>query len=172
MKRLRIICFLAACAVLAEACSNGAGGNGNAGTGGGEAGTGGSGNSAGTGGSDGNAGAGGGAKGSGGIGGKGGAAGSGSSGTSGGGAGGARGGAGGGASPVCGTGKPCPGGKVCVSYDCGPLGNLGGCTAPPTECIDNPCDGGVCDSCPSSVCSSFGICELLDSADIICAMPG
>jgi hypothetical protein len=197
MKRLSLICFLSACAVVAEGCSNG-GVTMNTGTGGG----GGAGNKTGTGGgSAGNAGAGtggqgtggsasggngtgtgGGAageKGAGGIGGlagtagKGGAAGSGSAGTSGGGAGGARGGAGGGASQGCSKGNPCVDGKICVSYSCGPIGVSGGCTAPPPECIQNPCDAAVCDSCPSTLCLPFGgMCMRVDSADIACVMPG
>ena len=179
MKRLSFICLLSVFAVLAEGCSNGDGGNVSTGTGGGAGGTGGAGNSTGTGGSAGNSGTGSGGKGAGGTGGsagttgKGGAAGSGSAGTSGGGAGGARGGAGGGTSQACGSGNPCAVGKVCVSYNCGPLGNLGGCTAPPPACIDNPCDGGVCASCPPTVCRSFGgNCFLADPADIMCVMPG
>jgi len=164
MKNLSLI-FLSACAFLLGACSSGSGANVNSGTGGGD-GTGGAGNGTGTGGDS--------AGGSGtGSGGKGGAAGSGSAGGGGTSAGGARGGAGGGASPACGPGNACAVGKVCVSYNCGPLGVLGGCTAPAPKCIDNPCDGGVCASCPAEACRSFGgNCFLTDPTDIVCAMPG
>src|SRR5450631_528444 len=68
MKRLSLICFLSACAVVVEGCSNGAGGNTNTGTGGGGGDTGGAGNSKATGGGGGNAGAGSGGRGSGGAG--------------------------------------------------------------------------------------------------------
>jgi hypothetical protein len=112
MRRLSLICFLSACAVLAEGCSNGAGVNMNTGTGGGGGDAGGTGNSTGTGGGNaGNAGAGSGGQGAGGIGGsvgtggtgtggKGGAAGSGSAGKTGGGGAGGKAGSGG----VAGTG--------------------------------------------------------------------
>jgi hypothetical protein len=107
-----------------------------------------------------------------GITGKGGAAGSGSAGTSGGGAGGASGGAGG-ASQACGLENPCDAGKVCVSYNCGPLGVVPNCKAPPSKCVDNPCDASVCSACPSTLCSPFGgLCDRIDSARIECVMPG
>jgi hypothetical protein len=86
---------------------------------------------------------------------------------------GGQGGAGGGATQACGLANPCSGGKVCVSYNCGPLGAVPGCTAPPSKCVDNPCDGGTCTSCPQSVCLPFGgNCFVTDPADISCVMPG
>ncbi len=74
---------------------------------------------------------------------------------------------------ACGTANPCGAGKVCVSYNCGPLGNLTSCTPPPPKCMNDPCDGGTCTSCPTSFCLPFGgNCFRTDSTDIICAMPG
>jgi hypothetical protein len=174
------------CCTLAAACSNndgttvGTGGNGgvagnNAGTGGaagqvgtgGSSGTGGAAGGAGTGGTGGTAGAGGmaGSKGTGGSAGSKGAGGSaGSPGT---------GGGTGGTSPSCSSTNPCPGGKVCVSYNCGPLANVTSCTAPAPKCIDNPCDAGVCTTCSQTVCSPFGgNCYQADPSNIECIMPG
>jgi hypothetical protein len=146
MKRLSLICFLSACAVLAEGCSNSAGVNTNTGTGGRGGDTGGAGNSIATGGSAGKAGPGsggqgeGGASGSVGTGGKGGMAGSGSAGKTGGGGTGSGGsagrGAGGANGGVSGTGSICPGVQ--------PLSG--------TQCRTNSdCPSYMCTSDPNSV---------------------
>lgn len=198
METWSLICLLSACAVLADACTSSDAGNVKSGAGGGTA-TGGAGHGTGTGGgSAGSPGWGSGGEAAGGFGGVAGAsgrdggAGSGAAAGRGGadaqgGAGGtdARGGHGGadaqgghggqgsGAISVCDTNHPCPGGKVCVTYSCGPIPqNILPCTPPSPRCIDNPCDGGACATCPPTVCDSYGICSMSSPAFFYCTMPG
>ncbi len=158
MKRLSLICFLSACALVAEGCSNSGAGNGagtgggsggNAGAGSGGQGTGGTGGSAGTGGT--------------GTGGKGGAAGSGSAGKTGGGgagaggnaghgAGGASGGSGGTAGSACPGAQPLTGSQCRSATDCPQKGAGYYCTTDPGS-VTSACATPFCVTTPRHDCT-------------------
>ena len=155
MKRLSLICFLLACSLIADGCSNGGAGN-DAGTGGGSAGNTGPGTGGqGTGGAGGSAGTGGAA-----TGGKGGAAGSGSAGKIGGGGAGAGGNAGRGAGGGSGgtAGSACPGaqpltGSQCRSVtDCPQKGAGYYCTTDPAG-VQSACATPFCVTTPRHDCT-------------------
>jgi hypothetical protein len=162
MKRLSLICFVSACTVFAEGCSNSSGVNMNTGTAGGG---GGAGNGSATGGgSGGNAGAGSGGQGPGGTsgsvgtggagtGGKGGAAGSGSAGkTGGGGAGGANGGVSGTAGSGCPGAQPLTGSQCRSLSDCPGKGNGYYCTTDPAG-VSSACATPFCVTPPQHDCT-------------------
>ena len=143
MRCLSLICFLSACAVLAEGCSNGAGSAANAGTGGGGNAAGG----AGTGGaSGGNAGAGSGGQGTGGVagstgaGGKGGGAGSGAAGKTGGGGG------------ACPGAQPLTGSQCRSATDCPGSGRGYYCSTDPGS-ISSACATPFCVTTPLHDCT-------------------
>ncbi len=161
MNRPSLIRVLFACALLAEACSNGGGANVNTGPGGAGNGAGGAGNGAGTG--NGGTGAGGTGGSSGTVGG-GGAAGSGSAGRTGGGgtgAGGASGGSLGSAGAGCPGAQPLTGSQCRRPGDCPANGNGYYCTTDPAAVV-SACATPLCATMPKHDCTIDTDCPIGD----------